>query len=375
MEYKSSEVKAGLFIFISILALIAMIFALGNLQDMFHEKKTLRIRFPFTGGLALGAPVRYSGLDVGKVVDIDLFNTADEKGEDRVMVVAEIDPKIIIKKNSTASIKTSGLMGGMYIDIRSGTRSSPPLSDKEYLNGVESFEFTKIGDMMGDVVLQVARFIEITDALASDSRKTLEAVQKSVDSVNQVVRENRPAIRSSLQNISRASDDLSRLLTNNEKDIQHIITEMASASTGAKQILSDNGKNLEAIIKQTLELTREMQVFLADNRPGVTRLIRTMETDTHEISMNISSATASLEETLQQSNHVVVENRRNLKELLNNLRATSVNMKELTDELQRNPWKLVRKGDEAPPKAAPYVPPVTGQKELRMRRLDKTPAN
>jgi len=46
-------------------------------------------------------------------------------------------------------------------------------------------------------------------------------------------------------------------------------------------------------------------------------------------------------------------------------------MKSLVAELQRNPWKLVRKGDEPEPIKTPYLPPISGQKELRMQRLDK----
>jgi ABC-type transporter Mla subunit MlaD len=396
MEYKSSEVKAGMFIFFSLLVLIAMIFTLGNLKDMFHEKKKLRILFKFTGGLDIGAPVRYSGLDVGKVVGIELEDAKTDDGLDRVAVLTEIDPTIIVKKNSGASIKTSGLMGGMYIDIRSGTRNAEPLPDGETLVGQESFEFAKIGDMMSEIVLQTSRFIDITDHLVADSRETLKLVQGSIGNFNSTFKRNQPNIQNSIDNFSKVSTELAAILNENgdalRKTIHHVasstgeiddilttqkddlrktISHAASGVKGLDHIVTANGKNIETIIAQTLHLTREMESLLADNRPGVTKLISTMETDTHKISSNIDSATGNLEKTLVQGSTMLAENRRDIKELIGNLRATSEDMKSLVAELQRNPWKLVRKSDEPEPIKTPYLPPISGQKELRMQRLDK----
>jgi|GEM_PF-570703 len=396
MEYKSSEVKAGMFIFFSLIALIAMIFTLGNLKDMFQEKKNLRILFKFTGGLDIGAPVRYSGLDVGKVVGIELEDAKTEDGLDLVAVLTEIDPSIIVKKNSGASIKTSGLMGGMYIDIRSGTRNAEPLGPGESLVGQESFELAKIGDMMSEIVLQTSRFIDITDRLAADSRETLKLVQGSIGNFDKAFNENRPVLQESIENFSKVSAELADLLNENsadlrksinniasstgeidniltsqKDDISNTIAHVASGSESLDNILTGNGKNIEKIIAQTLHLTQEIDGLLAESRPGVTRLISAMEKDTHSISSNIDSATDNLEKTLVQGSNMLAENRRNIKELIKNLRSTSEDMKSLVAELQRNPWKLVRKGDDPPPVKTPYLPPVSGQKELRMKRLDK----
>ncbi len=77
MEYRSSEVKAGFFIFVSTLVLIVMIFVLGDIKDYFKPRKVLRIVFNFTGGMEVGAPVRYAGLDIGSVRDIVLLGDGE----------------------------------------------------------------------------------------------------------------------------------------------------------------------------------------------------------------------------------------------------------------------------------------------------------
>ena len=100
MEYRSSEVKAGLFIFVSFIALVIWVFSLGNLKEYFRPKKELLIIFNFAGGLEVGAPVHYAGLEVGRVEDISLSSAQNKLGMERVSVTVEIKPSINIKKNS-----------------------------------------------------------------------------------------------------------------------------------------------------------------------------------------------------------------------------------------------------------------------------------
>lgn len=373
MEYKSSEVKAGFFIIMSLLVLILMVFALGNIQDYFRPKKELQIIFNFTGGLEAGAPVRYAGLDVGKVVDIRLLDPSEDKETDRVTVVTQIVPSIKLKENSTASIKTSGLMGGLYIDIRPGTKASPPLPDNVPLLGQDSFEFAKIGDLMGEVVAQTQRFIDLADALIVDSRETLKAVQVSLKSVNHLVNDNKDVLTSTLGNLETITLELTQILKGKGKVIGETIDHIAATAEKTDKLLGEKSVALAGIIDQTYRMTREMEILLADTRPGITNLVSTLETDTRKISATIDSTSVKFDETLDQSSAMISENRRTFMELLNNLNETSRNLKALTGDVKRNPWKLVRKSDEAPPEPDKPGLPTGSPGQIRIKRLDKVP--
>lgn len=367
MEYRSSEVKAGFFIFISLMGLIVMIFMLGNIQDYFKPRKALRIVFNFTGGMEVGAPVRYAGLDIGSVKDIELLG--EGKNQDRVAVVAEINPKISIKKNSIAMIKTSGLMGGLYIDVRPGTKGSPPLGDNEELIGEDSFEIAKIGDMATEIVLEIRRFTQLSEELVTDARSTLKDVRGSMANMNTILTENRKYVRGSMENALKISENVSTLVEKNSGKLETTLDHMVSASEKSDKLLTDKDADIREIIDQMHNLTREMEILLADTRPGVTSLINSMEANAHEITLDIDRTATSVERTLGQSNSIMVENRRNLLQLLQNMNETSRNLKSLTEDLKRNPWKLVRKSDEvAVPPAEATVP---GKPDIRMKRLDK----
>jgi phospholipid/cholesterol/gamma-HCH transport system substrate-binding protein len=371
MEYRSSEVKAGFFIFVSMVGLIVMIFMLGNIQDYFKPRRMLRIVFNFTGGMEVGAPVRYAGLDIGSVRDIELLG--DDKVQDRVAVVAEINPKITIKKNSVAMIKTSGLMGGLYIDVRPGTQSSPPLGKGEELIGQDSFEIAKIGDMATEVIMEIRRFTKLTEEIVVDAKSTFKHVRNSLHNVDRILAENRTYVRSNMENALEISEKVSTLLDNSSVKFQTTLDHVASVSEKADMLFTDKDADIRQIIDQVHNLTREMEVLLADTRPGVTSLINSMETNAREITTDIDRTATNVEQTLEQGNSIMVENRRNLLLLLQNMNETSRNLKSLSDDLKRNPWKLVRKSDELPPTPEQVI--TSGKPDVRMKRLDKISSN
>ena len=367
MEYRSSEVKAGFFIFISMLGLIVMIFMLGNIQDYFKPKRMLRIVFNATGGIEVGAPVRYAGLDIGSVKEIELLG--DAKTHDRVVAVTEVNPNITIKKDSVAVIKTSGLMGGLYIDVRPGTQGSPPLGAKEELVGQDSFEIAKIGDMATEIVLEIRRFTKLSQELVTDARSTLKEVRGSLANVDIILKENRKYVRANMENALNISEKVSTLIDQNSGKLQSTMNHVASVSEKTDKLITDKNTEIREIITQMHNLTREMEILLADTRPGVTSLINSMEANAQEITTDIDRTATSVEQTLGQGNSIMVENRRNLLLLFQNMNETSRNLKSLTEDLKRNPWKLVRKSDEVP--VPPAEATVPGKPDIRMKRLDK----
>ncbi|QXP83257.1 MlaD family protein [Methylococcus sp. Mc7] len=74
-------------------------------------------------GLNLNAPVKYNGVDVGKVREIRL----DPGNPERVNLVFAIERGTPIKEDTLAVLKTQGLTGIAYVELSGGTPSSPPL--------------------------------------------------------------------------------------------------------------------------------------------------------------------------------------------------------------------------------------------------------
>ena len=83
----------------------------------------LAIEDESVAGLNLNAPVKYNGVDVGKVRDIRL----DPANPERVNLLFAIERGTPIKEDTVAVLKTQGLTGIAYVELSGGARDSPPL--------------------------------------------------------------------------------------------------------------------------------------------------------------------------------------------------------------------------------------------------------
>ena len=72
----SFELKVGIFIFIGIVILAVIVFSIGNFYTL-KRGYELNVLFSFANGISVGAPVRYAGVEVGEVQDIEVY--FDEK--------------------------------------------------------------------------------------------------------------------------------------------------------------------------------------------------------------------------------------------------------------------------------------------------------
>lgn len=83
----------------------------------------LAIEDESVAGLNLNAPVKYNGVDVGKVRVISL----DHVNPNRVNLLFAIEQGTPIKEDTIAVLKTQGLTGIAYVELSGGATSSPPL--------------------------------------------------------------------------------------------------------------------------------------------------------------------------------------------------------------------------------------------------------
>lgn len=116
MSDNKSDFWVGLFVLIGILALVFLSLRAGNLST-FSFAPTYRVHASFDniGGLKVRAPIKSSGVVVGRVVDIGFDNT-----EFRAVATFEIEEKFVFPEDSSASILTSGLLGEQYIGLTPG---------------------------------------------------------------------------------------------------------------------------------------------------------------------------------------------------------------------------------------------------------------
>ena len=113
MEYRRQEIRAGVFLLFSFVVLAVMVFAVSDIKSLFKQKKEVKALFAFSDGIEKNAPVRYSGMKIGKVENV---RVAPEQ-RTTIEVTLSVYSDTVIKKDARAAIKTLGLVGGKYVEL------------------------------------------------------------------------------------------------------------------------------------------------------------------------------------------------------------------------------------------------------------------
>ncbi len=116
MQRTTMDLWVGLFVILGIGALLILSLKIGNLSTYSAgDSYQLFGNFDNIGGLKVRAPVKGSGVVVGRVTDIQFsLETYD------AIVTLNIDSRYTFPKDTFASILTAGLLGEQYIGLDAG---------------------------------------------------------------------------------------------------------------------------------------------------------------------------------------------------------------------------------------------------------------
>lgn len=110
----SRDLAVGLFVLIGLTAVGYLSLNLGGMTFGRNGGFELHATFNEIGGLAERAPVVISGVKVGRVTRIEL-------GPDlRARVTFDVAPKLELPVDTSASIRTAGLLGDQFIELEPG---------------------------------------------------------------------------------------------------------------------------------------------------------------------------------------------------------------------------------------------------------------
>jgi phospholipid/cholesterol/gamma-HCH transport system substrate-binding protein len=123
------DLLVGLFVLGGLGAIAYLSLSVGGLSYTGPRGLTLFADFDEIGGLKPRAPVVISGVKVGQVGDIALGESY------RAHVRFELDPKLQLPKDTSASIVTSGVLGDRYVSLQLG-------GDDKMLQNGDAIAFT-----------------------------------------------------------------------------------------------------------------------------------------------------------------------------------------------------------------------------------------
>lgn len=122
------ELKVGVFIFIGMVSLATFVLLIGDFK-MWASGYRINFLFNFINGVKIGAPVRFSGVDVGEVKDIT-FVFKPQENKTKVQITGWIRKEIKVPIDSTVWVNTLGLLGEKYVEIIPGEDYAHLITDQ-----------------------------------------------------------------------------------------------------------------------------------------------------------------------------------------------------------------------------------------------------
>jgi phospholipid/cholesterol/gamma-HCH transport system substrate-binding protein len=157
------KIKIGAFVLAGLAVLVLAIFFIGNKKSLFSSTFTVHGMFKNVNGLQVGNNVRFAGINVGVVQDIQI------KTDSAVNVVLTLNESVrkFIKKDAKLSIGSDGLMGDKLVVVAPGAGGADQqVNNGEQLAAVNPLDvdkiinkFTKIADNAGDLVEGLASIV------------------------------------------------------------------------------------------------------------------------------------------------------------------------------------------------------------------------
>jgi phospholipid/cholesterol/gamma-HCH transport system substrate-binding protein len=261
----------GLFVLVLGAALIAGVLWLAS-GGAFQKKYDLylAVEDESVAGLNLNAPVKYNGVDVGKVREIWL----DPGNPDRVNLLFAIERGTPIKEDTVAVLKTQGLTGIAYVELSGGTRDAPPL------RATEGNEYPVIRTKPS---LSARLENVLTDVLAK-----LDSTSNNINAI--LSEENRAAFKSALADIATVAHTFAARKDTLDAGITNAARTFENASRATAQVgpvIDRIGRSADAIEKMGNEVARtsagagktvdsvgaDVKRFTAETLPELERLL------------------------------------------------------------------------------------------------------
>jgi phospholipid/cholesterol/gamma-HCH transport system substrate-binding protein len=115
------KIRLGLFIAGGIVLFVIAIFLIGKQKNLFNPVFKLTTNFYNVSGLQVGSNIRFSGINVGTVDNIDIINDSTV----RVEMLIKKSVQQFIKADCEAGIGSAGIIGDRILIITQGSDNAP----------------------------------------------------------------------------------------------------------------------------------------------------------------------------------------------------------------------------------------------------------
>lgn len=130
------KIRLGIFIIAGLTLFLLAIFIIGKQKNLFDPVFNISTKFKNVSGLQVGSSIRFSGINVGTVDNIEIINDSTVK----VDMILKQDIQKFIRADSKAGIGSEGIIGDKLIVISQGNPNSKLVKSGQYIQAIEPIE-------------------------------------------------------------------------------------------------------------------------------------------------------------------------------------------------------------------------------------------
>lgn len=301
MEESKNYFRLGLFVFVTVSVLAALLFILGG-RSLFQPRFTFETYFDESvAGLDIGAPVRFRGVPLGEVTEI-LTSSAEYESDlpfskTRAYIVVRARVAVSEKQveqlrhhfgeyitaGMRAQTQLAGVTGQQYLglDILDAQKypplpfdwkpnypyvpSAPSLTGEiianaqEFLASLNKADIQKLGQNLNHLVEDMDQKLDElpVDELSAEISGAIKDVRTTVDRVNEILAKGN--VEATLNNLAAASGRLEALLEN--PAINQTLANAATATDRIGVVVGDNQYDLRVTIEDLRATAANLRVL------------------------------------------------------------------------------------------------------------------
>lgn len=336
MSQRSIEVKVGALILVALGLLGAFVVVMGGLS--FEPTFTVYVAFHNPGGLQAGAPVRISGVKVGRVSSMEFrggfIDPQTHEREPLIRAVAKLEKRYqeAVRKDSRWFVTSQGVLGEMFLAVEPGTLDKPMLADGAVVQGISPPRLDLLLSESYEILHRA--YLGITNN-EQKLQETFDGLHRTLKASGDFFEQNQDKLGRTLDNVESLSKEAKETLA--------AARERYVDGPQVKRIMNDVERSAAAV-------SRNAEPLLNDSRELVTtskKLAQALGSD--EQLERYRAATRDLAEAAARAKHIagdaqaVVSQVQKGKGTVGSLvmdEAVYDDLQEMLRDLKHNPWKL-----------------------------------
>ena len=230
----------------------------------------LAIEDESVAGLNLNAPVKYNGVDVGKVRQIQL----DPGNPERVNLLFAIERGTPIKEDTVAVLKTQGLTGIAYVELSGGARDAPPLratagSEYPVIRTKPSLS-ARLENVLTNVLAKLDSTSNNINAILSDeNRAAFKSALADIATVARTIAARKNTLDAGIANAARTFENASRATA----QVGPVIDRIGRSADAIEQMGNEVARTSAGAGKTVDSVGADIKRFTADTLPELERLL------------------------------------------------------------------------------------------------------